>query len=721
MTLSLDIPWFGFLALLALAAVAVWAYRGTTPSVSGGMRGLLTTLRMSAFVLLVVLFADPRCVREVTRTEPARVIALLDHSASMSLPNAPGGTETRFEAATEVMDRLRRQVSRRGGELEAGLFSSQVSFAALDTARANAQGTDVAGSIAEALRRFEGENVTAVVVLSDGVDTEATLVRSATPDIPVFAIGFGDTTAPEDVRVSAVDYNSVVRAPAQSQISAAIAYSGNRTKQVTIQLMDGNRTVFSKDTTMSPGVSTVNLDIPVRFPTPGRREFDLSVSVVGDDAEPSNNSREIVIDAEKAQAKLVLVDLAPDWELHFLTQLLESDPTYTFELFGPRVRPAASVGKLRPLEEFRASLNDADAVVVRAIDGNFMSSDNVTALKNFVRERGGGLLLLPGPSSVYESAAAWSGLQEVLPLSGSAPFRFNLRYTSVLPGAQAGTNPVTAQLVPLLNQTDWQERSPLLGYYGAVRTSQASQVLLSVRGGSLPAVAYATPGKGRVAAITVGPLWRWKFLADNVTVYDEMLSRLIDVLARGEETDRFVLTSRKNVFDAGESPELVAEIFNEKMQPVTGVPVRVEVSSVDAVGNETPLRQTTMSRESAQNTRFMASLPPLPSGRYRVRGSAELSDRTIASKAVDIQVSTTSVEFQRVNQDAQALGELARRSGGQYAPVAGLASVVESMPLASREVGAQTEVVWRTSAWLFLLVLGLLTAEWLIRKRVGMI
>jgi hypothetical protein len=344
----------------------------------------------------------------------------------------------------------------------------------------------------------------------------------------------------------------------------------------------------------------------------------------------------------------------------------------------------------------------------------------VAGLKRFIRDRGGGLLVLPGNASLFERPGAWSRLNDILPVSGSPPFRWNLQYTSVLPGAQASANPITTHLLPLLSQTEWQERSPLLGYYASIKPKGVGEVLLNVKGHRLPAMTYQTLGKGRVAVVSAGPLWRWKFLSDNNAVYDEIVSRLLDVLSRGEETDRFVVTAKKNVFDAGENPVVFAELFNEKMQPVTNAPVRLEISRLDEDGDETPLEQIPMRRDAAQNTRLRAVIRTLPPGRYLVRGQADLPDRAITSKAHEIQISETSVEYRRVQQDRVALVGIALRTGGRYA-IANVDGIVDRIEMEPRDTFSVSEVTLRTSFLLFFLILVLLSAEWMLRKRVGMI
>lgn len=714
-------PWVWLLAA-ALIAVAVFAYWRTTPELPRRTRLWLAALRTAAFVVLTLLLLDPRAVRRGERDEPARVVLLVDRSASMSLPASGwAGGETRFDAATRTARALAGALGERGAEVETVYFSDGAQFTASDSVRPDGQGTNVVRALEDVARRFEGEHLAAAVVLGDGVETETSLVRRAPPPLSTWTIGFGDTLAPNDVRVAGVDYSPVVRAPSRAIVAATVASTGPATKRVRVRLSEGARVIFQRDTTLAPGVSEANVRIPVRVTEPGRRELVLSVESESADLRADNNRRDIVIEVEKSRAKILIVDLTPAWELAFVTALVARDPAYECEVFVTARRTAAPVGSIKRPDEFVAALAGADAVVLSSVSDDFLTPATVDAIRRFVTEKGGGLLVLPGPSSLYETAAAWGRLADILPLRGSAPMSFTLQYTLLGPAPQAASNPATADLVPLFSQVEWQERAPLLGFYPGLAPTAGTEVLLTVRGRSVPALAYTTAGKGRVATVAAGPLWRWKFVAESNGVYDELVARLFDVLTRGEESGRFVLTSRKNVFDAGERPELYAEIFNEKLQPVTGGAVRVEIARVDSSGAETPLEQTPMRRESADSPRLVADLGALPAGRYVAHGSADLPGKTLQSKPLEFRVSTTSVEFQRTPQDRDALVRFARRQGGDYLAAGQAAELSDKLSLDRRRVPTVSESVLRASVPLFLLLLAFLSGEWLLRKRAGMI
>jgi hypothetical protein len=718
------------LAAVVLILVSYAAYRGTTPALKRRSRVFLTASRVASFLAIVFLLMDPRYVVRSERIEPASVVALIDRSESMTLPalgRDAGAAPTRFETARQVAHRIERSVETKGAVYEEVYFSGAALSAPSDTIAADGQGTDIRGALEETFRRYEGRNIAGFVVVSDGVDTERRLVRSPVPPVPVFAVGLGDTNAPEDVRIKEVDYSSIVRVPSRSTITTTLEYSGRLgadgggAKRVRIRLTENERTVFERDTLFTAGSSELVEEIPVEFRETGKRHFVLDIAVQGFDAEEGNNRREIVIDAEKAGQKILIVDLAPGWELKFLTALVRRDPSFDFDLVSIVGDRAGSTGaKIVAPRDFARRLNEYDALIIASLGREALAPADLSAIESFVRDDGRGLLVLPGPGSLFEQQAAWNRLASLLPVQGIAPMRFNLRYTTVRPGPNAAPHPVTSQLVPVLGQTEWQQRSPLLGFYAPLSPKPGAEILLETEGSRSPALVCGETGNGRVALLAAGPIWRWKFLSEEHSIYDDIVSRLLNFVCRGRNNERFVLRSEKNLYDSGERAMLTAEVFNEKMQPVTGVPVKVEVSKA-GVDGDVPLDVLSMGRQGSDNTRFKAALPPLGPGRYRVVGKADLPSGPVASPPLDITVSDVSVEFQRVGQDRANLEMIARQTGGAYTDESGADALAGAMRISQRVTPTSTEVTLRTTVAVFAVILVLLSVEWIVRKRAGMI
>jgi len=163
--------WVGVLAA-GLSLVAYYAYRNTTPSLSQRVRILLTSLRVLSFALVVFLLMDPRYVYRSLNTDPARVVTMIDQSASMILPVSSGEpSTTRFDRAAAVNAEIARIIESRGGSYSELFFSQDVIPASGDTVVADGQGTGIGRSLASAYKKHEGENIAAFLVLSDGVET----------------------------------------------------------------------------------------------------------------------------------------------------------------------------------------------------------------------------------------------------------------------------------------------------------------------------------------------------------------------------------------------------------------------------------------------------------------------------------------------------------------------------------------------------------------------
>jgi hypothetical protein len=127
------------------------------------------------------------------------------------------------------------------------------------------------------------------------------------------------------------------------------------------------------------------------------------------------------------------------------------------------------------------------------------------------------------------------------------------------------------------------------------------------------------------------------------------------------------------------------------------------------------------SREAGDNDgvyigRFRADAP----GVYRIRATAAVGSTALGSASAAMLVGGSDPEMADPRLNQQVLQRLALRSGG------GLVSAAESAAIADRLRAAVpaarlavTHELWHTG-WSFAAILGLLVAEWLLRRRWGL-
>ncbi len=125
--------------------------------------------------------------------------------------------------------------------------------------------------------------------------------------------------------------------------------------------------------------------------------------------------------------------------------------------------------------------------------------------------------------------------------------------------------------------------------------------------------------------------------------------------------------------------------------------------------------------KAAHPGEYTGSLPGLGPGDYEAHATATRQGKTLGQASARFTVDAYSAEFANPSQDAPFLRELASRTGGSYSSEAGIAALASSLPRRKRDVVLRSEVeVWDTAPFFLAFVLAL-GAEWLLRKRHGLL
>src|SRR5262249_33931589 len=154
------------------------------------------------------------------------------------------------------------------------------------------------------------------------------------------------------------------------------------------------------------------------------------------------------------------------------------------------------------------------AVVLDDLEAGFFTPDQLALLRNFVSQRGGGLLMLGGPDSFAEGKYDRTPVGELLPVYLDRPVaaQGDGEYRLVL------TREGWLQPWVRMRKTEDEEQQRLSSMSTFLTLSRAGgikpgAVVLSEvsdpAGNRTPALVAQQFGKGRVAALLIGDLWRW--------------------------------------------------------------------------------------------------------------------------------------------------------------------------------------------------------------------
>jgi hypothetical protein len=239
---------------------------------------------------------------------------------------------------------------------------------------------------------------------------------------------------------------------------------------------------------------------------------------------------------------------------------------------------------------------------------------------------------------------------------------------------------------------------------------------LDPQGQPLPVVVLQQVGAGKVLFHASDETWRWRYQVGDV-FFARYWVQAIRYLSRAKllGKDRAAeLTADRREYRRGENIQLRLRFIDERFMPAgsDGVTVLVERQGHAR-------QQVTLERDPVHRHVFEGQLPRPADGRYH----AWVAQPALAGEpAADFTVVAPPGEFERTRMDAAELRAAAQQSKGRFYTIETARRLLDDLP-PGRQVPIESlppQPLW--NRWpVLLLLLSLLTAEWTLRKRAGMV
>jgi hypothetical protein len=284
------------------------------------------------------------------------------------------------------------------------------------------------------------------------------------------------------------------------------------------------------------------------------------------------------------------------------------------------------------------------------------------------------------------------------------------------PAMQLGDTPAQTEQI-------WRGLPPLYWLYPINEPKPAAQVLAEsaipdtfrVPQSEIPLIAFQYVGAGRVLFHAIDSTWRWRIGAGDV-YFARYWVQTIRFLARGKLTSGrgAQLTADRREYRLGEPITIRARFMDSRLAPA-GNEVTVTLESPGE-----PRRRVALRRNPAVENVFEASLNDLPVGEFEVLLAEPQLPGT--PPTTRFTVAPQPGEFARLEMDSAALSAAAKTTGGKFYTLADADRLLAELP-AGRRVPFENLppiTIWNRW-WMLTAFLVAITAEWMLRKRKGML
>jgi uncharacterized membrane protein len=749
-------------ALVALVAAAVLALGLSAVTLVRTRRpgwGLILALRAGALAACLGAALQPSVeLREIVRV-PNRVAVLVDASRSMEVRPPNGGPSRAERAAALLADPggARAAWVRDGHRVDIYTFGAGLVPSSLDGLRAppTTDGTRIGEALAELGARYAGHDLGAVVVVSDGIDTGRigkgpvdAETRAAVEALgaPVHTVGIGEP-ALRDLSIAAVmaDEFAFVRTPVT--IEALVRQHGLPDRQVDVTLTRDGRPVGTRNVVLRGDASEEKVSFDWVPDQPGTFVFQIATPVLHGEALASNNAQLFTVKVIRDRVRVLHVCGRPSWDERFLRAMLRRDPNVDLVSFyilrtetdeQPWNRNELSLIPFPQYEIFEEQLHSFDLVIFQNFNfAPYGVEPFLSGIREYV-EQGGALAMIGGDLSFASGGYGDTPLREILPVelahgpgnpSGAEEGRdrnittdaFKPRLTE-----EGRVHPVTSlALDGKENEARWGRLPPLEGVNEVVRVRPGALTLLAhptlrTEGGKpAPVLAITDAGKGRSLALLTDTAWHWGFVAaaenDDGRSFQRFWENAVRWLVRDPALTLLRIDLDRVDYRRQQSPAVRVRAMRADYSPAARVVVKLAVRSADGAPDAAPVRQVEV--ETNADGEGHVDLGAFAAGAYRLTASGTLDGRPLTEEKTFV-VRSEGKELEDVVFRDAVLRELAEIGGGTFR-MASLDGVTIPEPQEVR-IGNQHAIdVWSNPIFL-LLALGLLAAEWTLRRRAGL-
>ncbi len=562
--------------------------------------------------------------------------------------------------------------------------------------KANGPTSDLNRGIQNIINEYEGKNLAGVVLISDGIYNSGASPLYTAVRVPINSVGVGDTTERVDLILKNVAFNKVAYQGNKFPVKAQVLMQGIENQEVSVTVLKDGK-VLSNEKKNTGSRSLIDFDFQLDAIEKGIQRYDISVKPLDQESNKRNNARSIFIEVVDGKKKIVLVAPAPHPDIKALRAVVEKNSNYEFIVHIPGVANA-DASYLKP--------GVAELVIFhQAID----HSGKILPLFNSLFKSSSSVLLMIGSQTNLRQLPAYQ-----IPIQ----FEYRGQWDEVTPmvnsdfryfGFSENSNEVFARYPPM--------QVP----FGKVGFPPKSKVLLYQRIGSVttdrPLLFSWEEGDKKIAALIGEGLWRWRLseFADNgnTEMFDELFSKLIQYLSTQEDKRKFRSFPLQNEFSDYEPVVIESQVYNDLFELVYGNTIELQLR--DLQGNVTNYSYTT----SPGGSRYR--IGGLKEGVYRFKASTKINEITEEGNGQFL-VKEQNIETQNLTADFGLLRKLSNETGGKFYnldQLTLLTSDIEKTKAASLIHSEETFNQLINLKWVFFLLLGLISAEWFLRKYLG--
>ena len=556
--------------------------------------------------------------------------------------------------------------------------------------------SDLTSGLHNTINRYEGKNLSGIVLVSDGIYNNGLSPLYLPTRIPVYTLGIGDTTERADVVLRNVAYNRIVYQGNKFPLRAEVGVIGMPNQEITISVLQQGK-VLQQQKKNSGTKSLLDFDFQLDAGTQGIQRLEVRIENVPRESNFKNNRASAFVEVVEGKKKILLIARAPHPDIKALRNVVEKNSNYEFIVHIPGVKEADPTllvpGKVDMVIAHQSP--DLDGKTTALITSFLKAKTSVLVIigqKTMLRS-----LVTIGVPVNFEPSTQRDEVQPVL----------NPDYKEL--GFSDGLN------------SNITRYPPVSVPFGKFSYPATAKIILYQRIGSViterPMLYTVEDDRQKIAVMMGEGIWKWRLSefqeTEKTSTFDEVFSKLLQYLSTQDDRRKFRCFPLQHEFTSDGPVVMESQVYNDLFEPVYGNTIDLELR--DEKGKVTNYRYIT----GPGNSRYR--IGGLKEGVYRYRATTDVKGKREEVRG-EFLMTEQNQEVQNLTADFGLLRTLAENTGGKFYRLNDINRLTAELSAEEAKSLIHSEESFHPLINLkavFFLLLALISMEWFLRKYFG--
>lgn len=639
---------------------------------------LLAFLRFLSIFGILVLLINPIITKNTLEIVKTPLALVIDNSNSISFLNAK-------EKALELYQKIAKN-SAIQDKFDVQSYQFDTEFQSSKKFDFKGKQTNI-DAVAKKLKSIHKNVIFPTVLITDGNQTSGNdYVFSFDAINKVYPIVVGDTTQFLDLKINQLNVNKYAFQKNKFPVEVFLQYAGTKSITADFAISQGNSIVNRQSILFSPSKKTAIINLLLPANTVGLQIFKAAITAKEKEKNTFNNTKNFAVEVIDQKTNIALISSISHPDIGVIKRSIETNAQRKVTIVNPK--------EIKSLEEYNVLILYQPTIAFKTV----IEANKIAKINSFI---------------ITGSTTDFNFLNQQ---QTNFDFKMSGQKEDYLAEFKSQFN------LFAIDNIGFENFPPLQNPYGSITAKGNISVLLSSKirniETGMPLLAYSE-NQGKRSAILLGEnIWKWRLQShiDNQSFekFDVFIDKTIQFLA-SNNTKKSLVVTHERFYNSGEAIEISAQYFNKNYEFDDKARLTIAVTN-------SKTKQTKNYDLLKGNNSYQVNLDGFTAGNYTF-SVKELNSKTTYSSQFEIL--DFDIEKQFVNPDVEKLTQLAAQTKGKvYFPDQAselINALLENEEYKAIQKNNSTKSPLIDWVWLLIVIAGLLSTEWFIRKYNGLL